>query len=519
MLEEIYRIDSVQGFLKNFPTYNWKNMVFLLLEYGVMLFEHNFNINQVCYNDVCKIVEDLKYEKYNFIKTTDKKLHSILSKNLIIERNENQNFIDENNSNNVNNFNNRNESNYYNNQNIQNNNQNNSERVNFRFSGQNSSRQSRIDINSKSNFNQNFNSNSEFNTNNFNNGMTSKINSLKNIPESYDTNYFSNKALSPTKSYNSNNSIRSQILERALDQSPTVKPGKFVFLEEDPFTKEVLIKVNKETYENHIKNNNNNLVFEKSKKHYEKFIKPISDQTERLKGYKPKNKEERKKDYKDKYSVDEILQKLKLDKKKEYDTYSNSTTTDLNNFIVKDTENTVTNTNTDSVSNNRGMLKNNLAEINKKMQNDDSTFLNEKLLKYDKNKKNKYVTARDDDTISNDKTVYLVKGNNKGKGKSKKIVINTFNNLKEDYSILSDYDESDSINTTEEIILKSNKKDNFGGKKNYSIKNELNYNNDTDILKKNTRKSKNLFKLLDYDLYQTNSINETESVLSTFYHK
>ena len=137
------------------------------------------------------------------------------------------------------------------------------------------------------------------------------------------------------------------------------------------------------------------------------------------------------------------------------------------------------------------------------MQNDDSTFLNEKLLKYDKNKKNKYVTARDDDTISNDKTVYLVKGNNKGKGKSKKIVINTFNNLKEDYSILSDYDESDSINTTEEIILKSNKKDNFGGKKNYSIKNELNYNNDTDILKKNTRKSKNLFTQLKLQLEES----------------
>lgn len=511
-MEEIYRIDSVQCFLKNFPTYNWKNMIFLLIEYGVMLFEHNFNTNQICYNDVCKIVEDLKYEKYNFIKTTDKKLHSLLSKNLIIERNENQNMIEENLNNN--NFNNRVDQNYINN-NFQN--QNNSERVNFRFSAQNSSRQSRIDPNSKSNFN-NLNSNVEFgNTNMYNNGMTSKINTLKNIPESYDTNYFSNRALSPTKSFNSNNSVRSQILERALDQSPTVKPGKFVFLEEDPFTKEVLIKVNKETYENHIKNNNNNLVFEKSKKNYEKFIKPISDQTERLKNYKS-NKKNVKKEGKDKYSVDEILQKLKFEKKKEYDTYSTSTVTDINNFIVKETENSMTNTisNTDSISNNKRLLKNNLAEINKKMQNDDSTFLNEKLLKYDKNKKNKFIPTKDDDTVSNDKTIYMIKGSNNAKGKSKKIVINTYNNLKDDYSILSDYDENDSINTTEEIIYKS-KKDKLSELKNYSIKDEFNTKNIDNIMK-NNKKSKN-FTNLDYDLYQTNSINETESVLSTFYHK
>ena len=301
----------------------------MIIEYGVMLFEHNFNMNNISFNDICKIIEDLKYEKYNLI---EKKYH------------------------------NSNLDNFY-----------------------------------------------------------------------YQNGFYSSGKFSP-KSYRSidkfGTSLRSQKIESAIERSPEVKPGKYVFLNEDPYTNEVIIKVNKETYINQIKNNDNALIFRRSgskkKRYSQNQLKPIEDQTEET---EPPQEQKRQKPQKIQkvVSVDEILDKLKYSPKRPSKIES----------IKKSPE-----------------------------REEKKNRYNNYLKNYTQRQKHKYQISTEDINTGNstEKTIYVIK---KPEKKHKKIIIKT---LKSEGSDLSDYNKQYSDpNTTEEVIFKGKNPNGY----NYLVEEEI----------------------------------------------
>lgn len=390
MLEELYRMDNIQNFLKHFSSYNWKKIAFLMIEYGIMLFEHNFNMNNMTFNDLCKIIEDLKYEKYNYLRNSDK-----------ILLNNSSRLHHEDNS----------KKNNFSNKNV--------------FSGTPDLQH----INNALNIGDSYNNNSE---NTFNIKGSINNNNRFNSP---------NKSVYSKQSYvsaRSTASLKSQRLENALERSPSVRPGKFVYLDEDPEKNEVIIKVNKDTYNTQLKNNKDFLTFQKVNKENKKNIKPIKNQQSTS---KPKNKKSSKKIpiIQKVVSVDEILDKLKLSPKKE--------------IVI------------------RGMNKNNETSITDVTSDNKIVYHTNREKKFnklinEKNNKNSYKTSRNynefhdyDDTINdthNKKTIYVIKKPNK-KYTNKKIIIRSNETESSD---LSEYDE-DKSTITEEIVFKGKRTPNY----------------------------------------------------------
>lgn len=221
MMEEIYReIPVVKNFLIKFPNREWKQVVFLLVEYAAINLSKSINMTNIKLYDIQKALNDIKNEEVFTIGNDD------------------EGFIK---------------------------------------------------------FKKSFNNNSNLFTNPV-------------FPEQ-------SRPLSPTKSVasfvtmKSNMSKKSQQqqrVEEALQNSPKAKHGKFVVLDEDEENKEVVIKLNKCTYDEQIKNNNKALIFDKPKKpqkressnHQKQIFIEISPKKGALKN-------------KSKVSVNQILDKLK----------------------------------------------------------------------------------------------------------------------------------------------------------------------------------------------------------------
>jgi hypothetical protein len=102
------------------------------------------------------------------------------------------------------------------------------------------------------------------------NDMKSSTGILKTNDKKFTNTYFSN-INSPNKSVTSfitmksMQSAKAQKIEEALNNSPKAKKGKFVVIDEDENNNEVIIKLNKATYDQQIKTNNKTLIFDSNK--------------------------------------------------------------------------------------------------------------------------------------------------------------------------------------------------------------------------------------------------------------
>lgn len=493
-MEEIFRINTIQSFLKHFSSHNWKKIAILMIEYGVMVFEHNFNMKQMSFNDVVKVIEDLKYENYNYTKNQEKNLLSSTSQYL---------------SNSINNL------NLSNNINNSNNNLINNQQDTFSNINNNN-------LNSSGVF---------FSSNNFNNQNNNHNSNFQHIVSS--NNNTSHAFFSPNRSMHSkqnsvnsitlNRTLRSQKIEEALEKSPQVKPGKFVFVEEDPDRNEVIIKVNKETYENQLRSKNNYLTFVRGKpssksinnavngskvtKHNSKnHLKPMKEQNEEKENNNDRhsNNENKKKIINKVVSVNEILNKLNVSPKKvskkdnkykelrdnrdkrdhrdNRDNENNNSNSSRKYYDKREKEkerirkyedtDMYYNNTTDNLSETRDFNyeKNERNYNREKYRIDLGRNLDKNIDKYYHNisKRNYYKnrsvsntyndSAYDNSSYITDKnknkTVYIIK---KPKGnKSKRVVVRTYGSESSDLSAYDDYNQ-----TTEEIVFKGKKSNRY----------------------------------------------------------
>ena len=158
MMEELYKQPYIKGFLNNFPSRYWKSIIFLLLEYSILNIEKNYNMNNITYNQLCMLVNDMKLPT-GILKTNEKKITDTYYSNL-------------------------------------------------------------------------------------------------NSP---------NKSVNSFITMKSMQSAKAQKIEEALNNSPKAKKGKFVVIDEDDNNNEVIIKLNKATFDQQIKTNNKLLIFESNK--------------------------------------------------------------------------------------------------------------------------------------------------------------------------------------------------------------------------------------------------------------
>ena len=76
MIEELYKKKVIRDFLSLFSESKWKELIFLSIEYGVILLKRNFNVASLSLDDLCTIVDDLKEEENKRIKQNMKKFEN-----------------------------------------------------------------------------------------------------------------------------------------------------------------------------------------------------------------------------------------------------------------------------------------------------------------------------------------------------------------------------------------------------------------------------------------------------------
>jgi N-methylhydantoinase A/oxoprolinase/acetone carboxylase beta subunit len=73
MIEEFYKKKVIRDFLSLFSETKWKELIFLCLEYGIILLKRNYNVASLSLDDLNNIMDDLKEEENKRIKQNLKK--------------------------------------------------------------------------------------------------------------------------------------------------------------------------------------------------------------------------------------------------------------------------------------------------------------------------------------------------------------------------------------------------------------------------------------------------------------
>jgi len=74
MIEEFYKKKIIRDFLSLFTESKWKELLFLIAEYGIIVLKRNHNIAALSINDLSNIIDDLKEEDLKSQKRLQKKL-------------------------------------------------------------------------------------------------------------------------------------------------------------------------------------------------------------------------------------------------------------------------------------------------------------------------------------------------------------------------------------------------------------------------------------------------------------
>lgn len=85
MIEEFYKKKVIRDFLSLFTQSKWKELLFLIAEYGVIILKRNHNIAALSIDDLSNIIDELKEEDHKNQKKLNKKLEG---KSLQISYNE-----------------------------------------------------------------------------------------------------------------------------------------------------------------------------------------------------------------------------------------------------------------------------------------------------------------------------------------------------------------------------------------------------------------------------------------------
>ncbi len=74
MIEEFYKKKLIRDFLSLFTQAKWKELLFLIAEYGVIMLKRNYNIATLSLDDISNILDELKEEDLKNQKKFQKKL-------------------------------------------------------------------------------------------------------------------------------------------------------------------------------------------------------------------------------------------------------------------------------------------------------------------------------------------------------------------------------------------------------------------------------------------------------------
>jgi len=73
MIEELYKKKIIRDFLSLFSESKWKELLFLSIEYGIILLKRNYNVASLSLDDLNTILDDLKEEETKRLRQNMKK--------------------------------------------------------------------------------------------------------------------------------------------------------------------------------------------------------------------------------------------------------------------------------------------------------------------------------------------------------------------------------------------------------------------------------------------------------------
>jgi hypothetical protein len=62
MIEEFYKRKLIRDFLSLFSEVKWKELLFILVEYAIVMLKRNYNIASLSVDDIIAVLDDLKEE-------------------------------------------------------------------------------------------------------------------------------------------------------------------------------------------------------------------------------------------------------------------------------------------------------------------------------------------------------------------------------------------------------------------------------------------------------------------------
>lgn len=80
MIEELYKKKIIRDFLSLFSESKWKELLFLSIEYGIILLKRNYNVASLSLDDLNTILDDLKDEEAKRLRQNMKKYEKELRK-------------------------------------------------------------------------------------------------------------------------------------------------------------------------------------------------------------------------------------------------------------------------------------------------------------------------------------------------------------------------------------------------------------------------------------------------------
>ncbi len=82
MIEEFYKKKIIRDFLSLFSESKWKQLLFLLVEYGILQLRKDYNVASMSLEDIHSIIDDLKEQENKKLRMNNKKFDRSMSKDM-----------------------------------------------------------------------------------------------------------------------------------------------------------------------------------------------------------------------------------------------------------------------------------------------------------------------------------------------------------------------------------------------------------------------------------------------------
>ena len=82
MIEEFYKKKIIRDFLSLFSECKWKELLFLLVEFGILQLRKDYNVASMSLDDLNNIIDDLKEDENKRLRKINKKFDRSMSKDL-----------------------------------------------------------------------------------------------------------------------------------------------------------------------------------------------------------------------------------------------------------------------------------------------------------------------------------------------------------------------------------------------------------------------------------------------------